>query len=79
MNRAKKQNTIGIIITIILLIILVIVTNINNRWVNESNPFVLFADGIQNSIVYLKNKIKGNDSFFIEVENVKKENEELKK
>lgn len=79
MNRYKKQNTIGIIVTIIILILFVIISNLKtSRWSHITNPFISFADGIQNSIVYLKNKIKGNDSFFIEVEKVKKENEELK-
>lgn len=34
---------------------------------------------IQNGLTYLKNKIEGNDEFFSDVNNLKAENEELKK
>ncbi len=78
--REKKNSIIGIIITIVILISLVLITNIKiEKWSiigNTSNCIVLF---VQNSLTYLKNKIDGNESFFIDVENVKNENQELKK
>lgn len=80
MYKKNKGSTIGIIITIIVLIIIVIFSNVKSE--NKS-----FLEGIlsktvmpiQNGLVYLKNKIARNDSFFANVENIQKENEELQK
>lgn len=79
MKNNKKSTVIGIIITILILIFLVAVSNLQMDKVSKvTNPFTGFVNGIQNGMVYLKNKIAGNDSFFINVEEMKKENEELR-
>lgn len=79
MKRNKKNTIVGTIITILILIFLVAVSNIKMEDVSKkANPFTSFANTVQNGLVYLKNKIAGNDSFFINVEEMKKENEELK-
>lgn len=78
-----KNNTtgiLGVIITIVLLIILVILSNVNI----EKLSYIEGAIGkivtpIQNGITMLKNKMNGNNDFFTDVANLKKENEELKK
>ena len=80
MNRNKKNTVVGIIITVLILIFLVIVSNSKiETWSQLGNPFTSFVNSIQNSMVYLKNKIAGNDSFFINVEEMKTENEDLKR
>ena len=79
MKKNKKSTIIGIIITILILIFLVAVSNLKIEKISQmGNPFTNFVNSIQNGMVYLKNKIAGNDSFFINVEEMKKENEELK-
>ena len=80
MGKGKKGTIIGIVITASILIFLVAVSNIKVDEISKlSNPFTGFVNAIQNGMVYLKNKIAGNDSFFINVEEMKKENERLKK
>ena len=79
-NKNKKSSIIGVVITALILIFLVIVSNIKiEKWSELARPFTSVANGIQGGIVYIKNKITGNDSFFIDLESLKKENEELKK
>lgn len=79
MKKNRKSTIIGIAITVLILIFLVTVSNLKMDKVSQiSNPFTGFVNGIQNGIVYLKNKIAGNDSFFINIDEMKKENEELK-
>lgn len=77
MNRNKKSSVIGIVITIIILIILVIVTNNNSMHIEGIASKIVMP--IQNGFTYLKNKITGNNEFFIDIKNLKAENEELKK
>lgn len=80
MKNNKKSTIIGIMITVLILIFLVGVSNIKIDKISQvGNPFTKFVNSIQNSMVYLKNKLAGNDSFFINVEEMKKENEKLKK
>ncbi len=80
MRKEKKSTVIGITITILILVFLVSVSNSKiEKWSEIGNPFTSFVNGIQNSMVYLKNKISGNDSFFIDVDNMKIENELLRK
>lgn len=76
MNRNKKSSIIGIIITIIILIVLVIVTNNNSMHIEGIASKIVMP--IQNGLTYLKNKITGNNEFFIDIKNLKVENEELK-
>lgn len=75
----KKNSVIGIILTIIVLIILVITTNIK---IDKFSVITTTASSIvlpiQNALTYLKNKVKGNDTFFVNVENVKTQNEQLR-
>lgn len=76
----KKSSIIGVSITVLILIFLVVVSNIKiQKWSEFTKPITSFANGIQGGFVYLKNKISGNDSFFIDLNSLKNENEELKK
>lgn len=80
MRKDKKNTVVGIIITSLILIFLVIISNLKlEKWSEIGNPFTSFVHTIQNSMVYLKNKIAGNDNFFINVEEMKIENENLKR
>lgn len=78
MNK-KKNGKIGIIITIIIIILLVTISNtkINNLSFAE-NVVSSIIMPIQNALTYLKNKIGGNSSFFANIDELKKENEQLK-
>ena len=80
MKENKKSTVIGIIITSLILIFVVAVSNSKIEKISQiGKPFTSFTNSIQNGMVYLKNKIAGNDSFFIHVEEMKSENENLKK
>ena len=80
MYKNKKGGIVGIIITIIILIIIVLLTNVEiNKVSGLEKAFDTIVMPIQNSLVYLKNKIKGNDSFFQNIDKLKAEkNETLK-
>lgn len=69
----------GTVITIVILVSLVVLTHIDtknfSKMENVVNKLVM---PIQNGLVYLKNKISGNTSFFENIEKLKKENQELK-
>ena len=80
MKKEKKNTIIGVVVTILVLIFLVAVSNVKIDKISQiGNPFTAFVNGIQNGMVYLKNKVAGNESFFVNVDEMKKENEELKK
>ena len=79
MYKNKKGGIVGIIITIIILIIIVSLTNVEiNKVSKVENIFSAVVMPIQNSLVYLKNKIKGNDSFFQNIYKLKTLNKKLK-
>ena len=79
MYRNKKTGIIGIIITIIILILVVILSNIDIKNMSYiENAFNSLVMPIQNGLTYLKNKVEGNNSFFDDISNLQKENEELK-
>ena len=80
MYRKKKTGIIGIIITIIILIFLVVITNTDIAKMSYVENIVsTLVMPIQNGLTYLKGKLTGNDSFFQDINNLKKENENLKK
>ena len=76
MNKNKKSSVIGIIITILILIILVVVTNNNSIRIGGIASKIVMP--IQNGITYLKNKITGNNEFFVDIKNLSTENQQLK-
>lgn len=76
----KKTRVIGSIVTIIILIMLVIVSNIKiEKWHMAGNTINSIVLPVQNVLTYLKNKIAGNEAFFVNAQLVKSENEKLKK
>ncbi|MBQ9298043.1 MAG: rod shape-determining protein MreC [Clostridia bacterium] len=80
MNKNNNASGIfGIVITIFLLIILVIFSNVNiEKFSYIEGAISKIVTPIQNGMIYLKNKINGNESFFTDIANLKKENENLK-
>ena len=79
MYKNKKKGIFGIILTIIILICIVVVTNTDVAKMSYlENVVSTIVMPIQNGLTYLKNKIAGNDSFFQNIDNLQKENEELK-
>ena len=79
MYKSKKAGIIGIIITIIILIIIVIFSNNDSDVTFFENAASKVVMPIQNGLTYLKNKISGNNTFFTDINNLKAENEKLKK
>ena len=80
MNKNRKVGIVGIIITGIILIVLVILSNIDTiKFVKLENIFNKLVMPVQNGMTYLKNKIQGNSTFFENIDNLKLENEMLKK
>lgn len=80
MQKNKKNTIVGVVITSIILIFLVVISNSRIEKISQIfNPVASFINGIQNSLVYVKNKVAKNDSFFINLDELKTENEELKK
>ena len=79
MYKNKKSGFVGSIITIIILLILVFTTSINiNNFSGIENIFGKIVTPIQNGLVYLKNKVSKNNSFFESVDTLKEENQKLK-
>jgi len=76
----EKRGIVGIVITIILLIILVFISNLSlNKFAHIENIFSSIVMPIQSGVNYLKNKLSGNDNYFITIDYLKEENETLKK
>lgn len=78
MYRDKKTGFLGIIITIIILIFIVIFSNREGNTSFFENIVNKCVMPIQNGLTYIKNKAKGNENFFIDVNNLKEENNQLK-
>lgn len=79
MYKNKKNGIIGIVITIIILIVVVILSNMNiENFSHIGNALSSLVMPVQNGIVYIKNKITGNNTFFSDITILKQENERLK-
>lgn len=78
MNK-RRNDIIGVIITIIILIILVFLSNLKIEKISYiENAFSKIVMPIQSGFTYLKNKFQGNDEYFASLDTLKKENAELK-
>ncbi len=75
----NKSSIIGIIITIIVLIITIILSNLGTGKISflENAVEKIFIP-VQNSFVFIKDKISGNDQELSDIESLKTENQELK-
>lgn len=78
MNK-KRNDAIGVIITIIILILLVFLSNLKiDKFSYVENAFSKIVMPIQSGFTFIKNKLNGNKSYFADLENLKKENAELR-
>lgn len=76
----KKNGIVGVVITVLILIILVVISNSKiEKWNEVFSPLTSFANSIQNGITYVKNKVTGDENFFVNIQELKTENEKLKK
>lgn len=75
----NKSGIIGIIITIVILVIVVIVSNISTDNLSSIEGALgkIFMP-VQNGIVYLKNKISGNEQELSDIDTLKNENQNLR-
>ena len=79
MYKNKKNGIIGIVITIVILIIAVILSNMQiEKFSTVGGALSALVMPVQNGVVYLKNKIQGNGTFFSNITTLKEENEKLK-
>ena len=80
MYKNRKTGLLGIIIIIGILTILVVLTSGNvNKFSKIEGIFNKIVEPFQNGLVYLKNKIAHNDSFFENIDDLKYKNNELEK
>ena len=78
MNK-KRNDAIGVIITIIILILLVFLSNLKiEKFSYVENAFSKIVMPIQSGFTFIKNKLNGNKNYFADLENLKKENAELR-
>ena len=78
MNK-KRNDAIGIVITIIILLIVVFLSNLKVEKISYvEGAFSKLVMPIQGGFTYLKNKIQGNQTYFANLDNLKQENTKLK-
>lgn len=74
-----KSDKLGIALTIIALLILIALTNDNRTFLSLPEKILNnIISPVQNSFIYLKNKLTKNTTFFESIENLKEENASLK-
>jgi rod shape-determining protein MreC len=79
MGENRHIGILGTLITVIILILLIVLTNVDTSEVSYFESLAnKFSKPVQVTFTNLKNKITGNSSFFTELDELKKENEELK-
>lgn len=78
MNKHKKKKILGMVITILIFLILLLATNIETKDISFLEQFTnKIVLPVQNGLVYLKNKISNNTTFFESIDMLQKENEKL--
>jgi len=80
MYKAKHTGIVTTVVTIIVLIILVFLTNVDTKKISYLQGLsTAVIRPVQHGFTYLKNKISGNNGYFVELSELKTENENLKK
>lgn len=78
MNK-KRNEAIGVIITVIILILLVFLSNLQiEKFSHIENAFSKIIMPIQSGFTYIKNKFEGNDQYFANLDIIKEENNRLR-
>lgn len=79
MGENRHIGLLGTIVTIIILILLIVLTNVDTT---EKSYFDSLVSSItlpfQTTFTNIKNKLSGNNNFFVNMDELKKQNEELK-
>ena len=79
MSENRHIGLLGTVVTVIILILLIVLTNVDTT---EKSYFESLVSSItspfQTTITKIKNKFSGNNDFFVSMDELKKENEELK-
>lgn len=79
MYKAKHAGIATTVVTIIVLIILVFLTNVDTKNLSYLQSLsTAVIKPVQNGFTYLKNKVSGNDGFFVDLESLRSENAQLK-
>ena len=79
MQKTRKKQILGIILTIVILVTLVIFTNKEESDMSTVEGMAgKIVMPIQNGLTYLKNKIIGNNTFFTDINHLQEENQQLK-
>lgn len=79
MNRNKQTEILGVIVTVIILIFLIFLSNVEvNKLSYLESATSSIINPIQRVFTDLRNKIQGNSAYFSNMDNIIKENEELK-
>ena len=80
MNRNRQTEILGGIFTVIILVLLIFLSNVETEKTSFFESAVSSViNPVQKVFVDLKNKIQGNSDYFVTIDEVKAENEELKK
>ena len=80
MEKDRKGGIVGVIITSLILVVLVVFTNTDSEKISViENITSYIVMPIENGLTYLKNKLNNNDKFFENIEQLKAENDSLKK
>lgn len=78
MNKHKKMRIFGMVFIIIIFLVLLLLTNIETKETSFLEQFTnKIVLPIQNGLVYLKNKIAGNTTFFENIDMLQQENKNL--
>lgn len=78
MNK-KRNDAIGIVITVVILILLVFLSNLKIEKISYiENAFSKIIMPIQSGFTFLKNKLQGDDEYFANLDILKEENKKLK-
>lgn len=79
MYKTKHAGVISTVVIIVVLALLVFLTNVDVKNLSYAQSIsTSFIRPIQNGFNYVGNKLKGNDAFFVDLNTLRKENEELK-
>ena len=79
MSENRHIGILGTIITIIILILIIVLTNVDTSKLSYFNSLTSsITIPVQVTFTKLKNKVTGNSNFFVKMEELEKENEELK-
>ncbi len=79
MNK-KRNDAIGIIITVVILVLLVFLSNLKIEKISYiENAFSKMIMPIQSGFTFIKNKLQGNNQYFASLDTLQEENNNLKK